>query len=208
MKRVEKLLLAVAASALPTVASADVYGPSAPIGPIPDVSFVARSLVAANIANPTIMSVNSVTVNVTTAHTWVGDISLILTAPNGDDCQLMRRPGTSGVGNSGDWLVGAYTFVTSGGLAVPNVGNMAPGTYNRTNNAASTQLTPPVDPDTYSVFDGDDLNGSWTLTARDDAGGDTGALGTWSLDITSIPAPGSLALLGLGGLIASRRRRA
>lgn len=197
---------AVAGLSLAAAASADVYGPSAPIGAIPDVSSISSIIAVSNVPAPTIASVNSVTVDVTTAHTWVGDITLTLTAPNGDDVQLMRRPGTAGAGNSGDWLAGAYTYVATGGLAVPNVGNMGPGTYNRTSNAASTSTPPAPDADDYSVFVGDNLNGNWTLTARDDAGGDVGTLGTWSLDITSTPEPTSLGLLALAGLAAFRRR--
>lgn len=192
-------------SLLAAAASADVYGPGAGFA-IPDSGSASSTINVVNVANPTIVSVNSVTVNVSVAHTWVGDITLILTAPNGDDCQLMRRPGTSGVGNSGDWLVGAHVFVASGGATIPNTGNMAPGTWNRTNNAGSTSTPPPPDPDDYSVFVGDNLNGLWRLTARDDAGGDTGSIGSWSLDITSIPEPTSLGLLGLGALALLRRR--
>lgn len=49
--------------------------------------------------------------------------------------------------------------------------------------------------------------GVWTLRIYDWASGDTGSLGGWSIDVTHVPAPGALALLGLAGLVSGRRRR-
>lgn len=61
-------------------------------------------------------------------HSWIGDLTATLTSPGGDNVQLFRRPGVSGVGSDGDWLTGTFIFVASGGLAVPNAGNWAAGT--------------------------------------------------------------------------------
>jgi len=63
----------------------------------------------------------------------------------------------------------------------------------------------PFDPGTL-----DDTSGEWTITLSDDfddSGIDHVYLDGSTVTIKKIPAPGSLALLGLGGLAAVRRRR-
>ncbi|CAN5578908.1 hypothetical protein BH20VER1_BH20VER1_02340 [soil metagenome] len=141
----------------------------------------------------------------------MGDLTVTLTSPSGTSVQLFRRPGTSGLGNSGDWLAGTYTFVLSGGLSFPNTGNTVPGsTYNITSNPGSTQVIPPPNPNTFTAFNGQNLNGLWTLNIRDDAAGDIGAISGWQMNITSVPEPGttSLMLLAAGGLgVAAWRKR-
>ena len=55
-----------------------------------------------------------------------------------------------------------------------------------------------------------DVNGDWTVTLADDfddAGTDHQYLADSSVTVNSVPAPAGLALLGLGGMVAARRRR-
>lgn len=131
-------------------------------------------------------------------HTWVGDLVIRLDGPGGAGVVLLDRPGVpaSGFGNS-DNLAGIYRF-EMGGLAFPEVlggvgGIVAPDIY------------APVD--SFDRFHNTQKEGVWTLTITDNAGGDTGVLREWGFGVTNIPAPGALALLGLGGLAAARRRR-
>lgn len=45
--------------------------------------------------------------------------------------------------------------------------------------------SPPSGPGTLSMFDGENVNGMWTLTVSDNAGSDVGTLNAWSLKIAS-----------------------
>lgn len=176
------------------------YGPGAGFA-FPDNNPAGGSstILAINVANPTISSFDSVVIDVSVAHTWLGDLTATLTAPDGiTNVQLFRRPGTTALGSTGDWLIGTYTFVLSGGVAFPQAGNTVPGSsYNITSNPGSAQQVPLPDPDTYSVFTGMNLNGTWTLNISDNATGDTGSISGWSMNITSVPEPSTFALLGM-----------
>ncbi|MEX0745807.1 MAG: proprotein convertase P-domain-containing protein [Phycisphaeraceae bacterium] len=58
-----------------------------------------------------------------------------------------------------------------------------------------------------SDFNGTDLSGTWTLYVADASPGYAGTLEQWSLIVTTVPEPGSLALvLGMGGWALLRRR--
>ena len=132
-------------------------------------------------------------------HTWVGD--LIITLSNGSTTiDLINRPGVPELGTVGySWnLAGNYTFDDSAASTWEGFGN--PGS---TINLASGSYAPE---NALSAFNGQNLAGTWTLSISDSAGLDTGSIGGWTLSAT-VPAPSAMALLGLGGLVATRRRR-
>lgn len=181
-------------------AVADLYGPG-PGGAIPDATMdntagsqgvLTSTISASNVASPTIASLNGVELTFT-SHSWVGDLVAILTAPNGDNVHLFSRVGADMAGASfGDTsnLAGLYRFENTGAsfaaaaAAVDTMTAVPPGTYARSSNAGA--IAPAADPDDYSVFVGDNLNGTWTLKIEDWAVLETGTLTSWCLDITSI----------------------
>lgn len=165
-----------------------------------------------------VASVNSITF-LGLSHTFIGDLHAVLVAPDGSAHNIFVRPGlfaTSTFGNGGDFLGGDYTFIESGAandLPVTStlVVNPAPGTYNQTFAGSANAAAQWVDGNLgisntpLSSISGN--AGVWTLRIYDWAGGDTGSLQGWSIDVSPVPAPGALALLGLAGLVGGHRRR-
>jgi len=216
--KMKTTLAILAAVGLASVASAQTFPANAGTVPavIPDNTGAASGGVdiTFNVSGTSIgNSLENVSLTWTPAHTWAGDIVAVLTAPNGDNVHVMARLAsgtTNGAGESSD-LLGTYRFFDAGasfltaGAAVAGGLPIAPGDYGRYTTLGGTTV-PAADADGYSVFTGDNLNGTWTLRLSDWAGGDVGTVSASS--ITIVPTPGAMALLGLGGLAAARRRRA
>ena len=129
-------------------------------------------------------------------HTWVGDLRIELTAPDGTVATLLDRPG--GVNNGDDNLFAtvlddeATTSIGAGGTAAPYSG----------------VFQPQVDP--LSKFDGKPSQGSWTLRVSDLSPQDVGSLTAWGHDTrvaecSPMPAspPGPIAGLTARGAPAS-----
>ena len=146
-------------------------------------------------------------------HTWIGDVIATLTytptvgAPV--SLSLMNRVGaaTPGAGDSSD-LSGVYIFANGGAnlwsaaAAVPDGVVIAPGTYSASGTGSGAAL------DMNATFAGLGSTGTWSLFLSDNAFNDLGFVASASVTITTIPTPAAAALLGLGGLVAARRRRA
>jgi subtilisin-like proprotein convertase family protein len=142
-------------------------------------------------------------------HTWIGDLIATLTyVPTNTTVSLFNRIGrvSSGVGNSSNFG-GDYSFndaftgniwavaASGGGSFVIPSGNYFP------TGANSGTLVPML-----TSLGGSQTAGDWRLTISDNQGDDTGALGSWTLNLqgtpiapVSIPEPSSgLGLLALG----------
>lgn len=215
----KKTLMIAAVAGLASVTLADTYSGGS-TGPVADATgnnnqasatLSTFTLVVSNPANPTITSFNALNLGIN--HTWVGDLLIQLTSPSGTTADVLVRPGVTtatSFGSSSDFLAAnTYAFVNSGGTAFPtgSAASVASGTYNRLGRAAAGQVASDSGLD-FTAFNGQDLNGTWTLSIRDYGSGDTGSINGWSMDISSVPTPGAAAMLGLGGLASFRRRRA
>ena len=151
---------------------------------------------------------SGLTVEIAVDHTWVGDLIFTLTGPNGTVITLMDRPGNpnSTFGDSSNLSAASpITFDDSASVMAEDAGASLGGNDIITGSFAPDML--------LSSFNGIDILGTWTLFVSDNAGGDEGAIDSWSLHIeaSSVPEPGAIALLGLGlaGFgVASRRRKA
>jgi MYXO-CTERM domain-containing protein len=148
-----------------------------------------------------VASVESISLNLAT--TWGGDFEITLTASDGSSYEFMNDNQNGGSSTNydlgqvaGDGTlanVATYVFVASGGGSWDPgaTGFAGAGTYNA--NAFPA---------------GGFAAGTWNILVNDDAGGDISSVGNFTMNYTAVPAPGALALLGLGGLAVTRRRRA
>jgi subtilisin-like proprotein convertase family protein len=197
------LIMASAASA----ASATGAG-----GPIPDFDgsgvwpqpFPATTYSSSVNLGTAVQSIQSVVLT-DLSHTWVGDLQVVLFRPDGTGVNILVRAGFTGVGfgSSAD-LGGTYTFVESGGAAFPTGGTfVAGGTYNQSFGVWSSGTGGVTNAGLGSVSGG---SGLWTLKIYDWAGQDIGSIGSWTMNYTEVPVPGVLALIGMAGLAARRRR--
>lgn len=151
---------------------------AAPAAAIPDNSATG---VSSTITIPSGGSITDLQVGFEVTHTWIGDVSATLS--NGTtSVVIFDRPGVpaSQFGCSGDnadiILDDAATLIaeTNCTTATPAY---TPGEHYRPNNP-------------LAGFDGASLAGTWTLTVRDNASGDTGSLVGWCL-IPSTEAGGN-----------------
>ncbi len=165
--------------------------------------------------------ISDIDVMIGMSHTWVGDLTIKLVSPGGTVLTLLSRPGflepaDDGTGCCGDSSDLGFAFrityddaslndaelMGAGIFGADVVGDPANGSPN--NYFPNPGTGPGV---ALSDFNGLNALGSWTLYIGDGALGDTGTLDFWSMTITTIPAPGALALLGMAGLVSRRRRR-
>ena len=153
------------------------------------------------------------------SHTWIGDVSATIT--NGSvTSTLFARVGDLG-GTSGDSSAfnGDYTFSDDGvdlwtTAASAGFGEtVAPGDYKASGISNSSVVL-------ATDFTGQSSAGTWTLLMSDVASGDTGSLGSWSIQLTTtgsgtfsgaVPEPGTITvfalLTGVGCFRSAIRRR-
>ena len=113
-------------------------------------------------ASGSIQDVN--VLNLDISHTWINDLIITLTSPQGTSVTLISR------------------ICNSQNNILTNLDDEAGNSY-------ASMPCPPTNNDTYqpfealSAFDGEDLNGTWTLTIEDVFNQDGGSLNAWSLEI-------------------------
>jgi uncharacterized repeat protein (TIGR01451 family) len=115
------------------------------------------------------------------SHTFASDLDMTLTSPQGT---IVTISTDNGGGN--DDVFSGTVWDDFGGTANP------PGPVTDNIYANLTVETPLVVEEAMAAFYGEDPNGTWTLDIFDDAGGDTGTLNSWSLDVetgTCAPPP-------------------
>lgn len=208
---------------LTSAASAVVFG-TGPGGNVPDAttSHTTPGFFSSSINLPAgsyVGSVNAVTINFGTPfHTFVGDLQITLTAPNGDNVHLISRPGSIGATSFGDSsdFGGTYTFVNSpqgttfaaAATAADAATPVANGVYQRSTNPLAG-ATVGVDNDDFTVFNNDPVSGNWTIRVWDWGVADTGRFASWAMDLTLIQGcgqafgscPGDVAPLGGNGVV-------
>jgi subtilisin-like proprotein convertase family protein len=152
------------------------------------------------------------------------DLFAYLTGPNGGFAILLNRVGIN-AGNSFGYQDTGFNVVLSDD-ALCNIHNYqtAPG-FELADGALTGAWAPDgrnIDPQsapaafdfadadaTFGSFEGTDPNGIWTLFLADLSGAEQSTVQSWGLNITTVPEPGTITLLGLAvALVAARKRRA
>ncbi len=105
--------------------------------------------------------------NLDISHTWIDDLIIDLISPAGTTVRLMNRP----CGQEDDILINFDDEAASPNFPCPPVDN---GNYQ------------PFE--ALSAFDGENMEGTWTLTVQDVFNADGGSLNNWSLEICYIPS--------------------
>jgi len=152
---------------------------------VPDVSSTSATVDVANLPG----RVTDVDVVLTAvSHTFPDDLDIFLRAPG--STQVVRL--MSDVCGSIDLVGVTFTIDDDAGTTLPDSGPCPSGSY-RPSDSGTAEVPPPGTTlaDSLTAFDGIDPNGTWTLIASDDLGGDTGQLaGGFSLTVTTDDAPG------------------
>lgn len=184
----------------------DGRGGSAPEGgaigivPTPPAGCVATTTTTSGapaLAIPTGPAVVSTTLNVAGAgpflwdlnlrtfitHTFPGDLDMTLQSPAGTVVTISSdNAGTNDdVFNGTIWddsanPSGQVPYTSNNGLVTDHL-------Y-----AISTLASPLAPEEALAAFFGEDPNGTWTITISDDAAGDGGALASWDLEVSTLPA--------------------
>ena len=149
--------------------------------------------------------ISDVSVTLDIEHGWIGDLGVALMDPGGDFIWLIDDP-TCMNANEPAARQG-YTFTDNAAEFLP-VGThldyiTIPGGIYLPDDAKEVPIT------TFtSAFAGDNSLGDWQLYLVDVSPRDEGTLISWKLDLTPVPIPGAVWLLGSGlaGLVGLRRK--
>ena len=161
---------------------------------IPDGDLANPATDIITISNATSDPVTDVTVAVRINHTWIGDLAITLTAPDGTVAELLMNPGTLDGTMFGCSQNNINAIFTDAGASVVEgacqssawdeaTGNPGEETYAISGDwQANTQDGTAVDLSaTFSTIT--DINGDWTLTVSDKANQDNGDLEEWTVNI-------------------------
>jgi subtilisin-like proprotein convertase family protein len=127
-------------------------------------------------------AVTDVDISILLTHTFMGDLDISLVGPDGTTVELMTDRGGSG-NNMGS--LGAGQAVTFDQQAAYAINNTAPFT-----GSPGFGTWRPEFPGNLNDFNGGPLSGDWCLEITDDAGGDSGELLLWQLDLSYEGATG------------------
>ncbi|MFN0277955.1 MAG: M36 family metallopeptidase [Pyrinomonadaceae bacterium] len=132
-------------------------------------------------------TVTKVTVDLTQmSHTFPDDVDLMLVGPAGQNTLLL-----SDVGGGGDIVNVNLTFDDAAATTIGDSTQIVSGTFRPSNVGTASDAFPAPAPApgatvAFTVFNGTNPNGTWSLYVRDDAGTDVGSIsGGWALTITT-----------------------
>jgi subtilisin-like proprotein convertase family protein len=166
--------------------------------------------------------ISSLTMSLNVSGGYNGDLYAYLAGPNGGFAVLLNRVGVSGSATMFGYSDAGLNVTFSDAAANDIHFYQNVGGYDITSGTAAWQpdgrnLDPQSDPNLISSapqtallnsFAGQNPNGTWTLYLADVSSGGHSTLNSWGLDITTVPEPSALGLIGLGlGILLIHRRR-
>jgi subtilisin-like proprotein convertase family protein len=133
-------------------------------------------------------NVSNVAISATGFHSWVGDLTATLIAPNGASHSVFGRTGATTAGGSGDSSNFNGTYVFTDAAAAPPSGGwwqeaalqgdtvaLTPGSYRTTASGGAGATNPMPATSMNPSFTGvANANGTWTLRLTDGCNADTG----------------------------------
>jgi subtilisin-like proprotein convertase family protein len=133
---------------------------------------------------PAGVKVRDLDVRMMLSHGYSDDIRLLLEAPNGEKVQFMANAGGSNV------ITGVVVlFDDSAAASLPDSGQIVAGTFKPSSYGSQANFPGPAPPMPYATsfatLNGQDLRGVWKLWAYDDASGQSGAVNSAQLIITT-----------------------
>jgi hypothetical protein len=162
-------------------AAAQTYGGPIALLPIPDGTgtCIPGAPVSVTIAVPSYGPAATLTVDIDIAHTWYGDVKLVITNPAGLSVTALV-PGCEGSADPSSDLAGPYTLDDSAGMTL---------------DAAAVAAGPVIPPGTYApdnalaglLVCGSDASGTWTFTFEDHYIGEPGSVIGLTMTLTSGP---------------------
>lgn len=139
---------------------------------------------------------NSGATGVGVDHNWVGDLVFRLTSPAGTTVTIISRPG--GSGNSGkNFCQTVLDDDLQSAISINSIASNGPTPQG----PPYTGTFKPANP--LSAFDGENPNGTWTLTIIDAFAGDSGNARAFSLQLTGFTCC-QTGCLDIAGLTPSR----
>jgi len=130
-------------------------------------------------------------------HTHPQDLDIYLISPFGESIEIMTDKG------DGISVNGLDIVFSDLGSSLPDDGSgLGSGPYRPEDSTGPGSGT-----GFFRYFGNSGGTDAWELIIIDDAGGDFGSLGSYTLRGTYVPEPASLALLGMGAVAVLRRTR-
>jgi subtilisin-like proprotein convertase family protein len=147
-------------------------------------------------------------------HTFPSDLDIVLAGPNGQLTMLMSEVGGNTRFPVSDLTLTLDDFAAS---SLPINSTLLSGTFQPTRQFPTLGFEFPSPapagsanaPASLAVFNGTNPNGTWLLYVLDESSPDSGTISRgWTLDIQTIPEPGTFAMAAVAlGCFAARRIR-
>ncbi len=146
--------------------------------PVPDNN---PAGVTVSLPVPGTEAISNLTVSVVGTHTWVGDLRFTV-SKGATAVTIIDRPGYTGTGSGCSANNYDVTLDDASGTPVEGMCFSTP--------PALSGTASPNNP--LSAFDGQSVNGTWTLNVSDNALADTGTLTSWCLNVNGTSTKGDL----------------